>query len=42
MHLKSFAGADGSGNEKVLLFAYLNSSLETGYNNPIGNEYNSV
>ena len=35
MHLKSFAGADGSGNEKVLLFAYLNSSLETGYNNPI-------
>ena len=42
MHLKSFAGADGSENEKVLLFAYLNSSLETGYNNPIGNEYNSV
>jgi Mg2+-importing ATPase len=35
MHLKSFAGADGSENEKVLLFAYLNSSFETGYNNPI-------
>jgi Mg2+-importing ATPase len=35
MHLKSFAGADGSENEKVLLYAYLNSSFETGYNNPI-------
>jgi Mg2+-importing ATPase len=35
MHLKSFAGADGNENEKVLLYAYLNSSFETGYNNPI-------
>ena len=35
MHLKSFAGADGNDNEKVLLYAYLNSSFETGYNNPI-------
>jgi P-type Mg2+ transporter len=35
MRLKSFAGADGSENEKVLLYAYLNSSFETGYNNPI-------
>jgi P-type Mg2+ transporter len=35
MHLKSFADTDGSENEKVLLYAYLNSSFETGYNNPI-------
>jgi len=35
MHLKSFAGADGNENEKVLLYSYLNSSFETGYNNPI-------
>jgi Mg2+-importing ATPase len=35
MHLHSFIGADGHENEKVLLYAYLNSSYETGYNNPI-------
>ena len=35
MHLKSFAGTDGNENEKVLLYSYLNSSFETGYNNPI-------
>jgi Mg2+-importing ATPase len=35
MHLRSFAGVDGKENEKVLLYAYLNSSFETGYNNPI-------
>ena len=35
MHLHSFVGADGNENEKVLLYAYLNSSYETGYNNPI-------
>jgi Mg2+-importing ATPase len=35
MQLHSFAGADGNENEKVLLYAYLNSSYETGYNNPI-------
>jgi Mg2+-importing ATPase len=35
MHLKSFASTDGNENEKVLLYSYLNSSFETGYNNPI-------
>jgi len=35
MRLHSFAGIDGNENEKVLLYAYLNSSYETGYNNPI-------
>jgi P-type Mg2+ transporter len=35
MHLHSFVGADGNENEKVLLYAYLNSSFETGYKNPI-------
>jgi Mg2+-importing ATPase len=35
MHLHSFVGADGHENEKVLLYAYLNSSFETGYKNPI-------
>ena len=35
MRLHSFAGADGVENDKVLLYAYLNSSYETGYNNPI-------
>ena len=35
MRLHSFAGADGNENEKVLLYAYLNSSYETGYKNPI-------
>jgi Mg2+-importing ATPase len=35
MHLHSFVGADGHENAKVLLYAYLNSSFETGYNNPI-------
>ena len=35
MHLHSFVGADGLENEKVLLYAYLNSSFETGYNNPV-------
>jgi Mg2+-importing ATPase len=35
MHLHSFVGADGQENEKVLLYAYLNSSFETGYKNPI-------
>jgi Mg2+-importing ATPase len=35
IHLRSFAGADGSENEKVLLYAYLNSFFETGYKNPI-------
>ena len=35
MRLHSFVGADGTENEKVLLYAYLNSSYETGYTNPI-------
>ena len=35
MRLHSFAGADGVENDKVLLYSYLNSSYETGYNNPI-------
>jgi len=35
MHLHSFVGADGSDSAKVLLYAYLNSTYETGYNNPI-------
>jgi|WetSurMetagenome_2_1015567.scaffolds.fasta_scaffold03727_9 P-type Mg2+ transporter len=35
MHLHSFMGADGQENKKVLLYAYLNSSFETGYKNPI-------
>jgi P-type Mg2+ transporter len=35
MQLHSFVGANGNENEKVLLYAYLNSSFETGYNNPI-------
>jgi P-type Mg2+ transporter len=35
MHLHSFADADGQENEKVLLYAYLNASYETGYKNPI-------
>ena len=35
MHLHSFVGADGNENQKVFLYAYLNSSYETGYNNPI-------
>src|ERR1035437_2181151 len=35
MHLHSFIGADGTENAKVLLYAYLNSSFETGYKNPI-------
>ena len=35
MHLHSFIDADGKENEKVLLYAFLNSSFETGYNNPI-------
>ena len=35
MNLHSFVGADGLENGKVLLYAYLNSSFETGYNNPI-------
>ena len=35
MRLHSFTGADGVENDKVLLYAYLNSTYETGYNNPI-------
>ncbi|MBI4180892.1 MAG: magnesium-translocating P-type ATPase [Chloroflexi bacterium] len=35
MHLHSFVGTEGNENEKVLLYAYLNSSYETGYKNPI-------
>ncbi|HEX7475864.1 MAG TPA: HAD-IC family P-type ATPase, partial [Dehalococcoidales bacterium] len=35
MHLHSFVDADGQENAKVLLYAYLNSSFETGYKNPI-------
>ena len=35
MRLHSFAGTDGVENDKVLLYSYLNSSYETGYNNPI-------
>jgi len=35
MRLHSFIDADGNENKKVLLYAYLNSSYETGYKNPI-------
>ena len=35
MRLHSFIDADGHENEKVLLYAYLNSSYETGYKNPV-------
>jgi len=35
MRLHSFVDAEGRENPKVLLFAYLNSSFETGYKNPI-------
>jgi Mg2+-importing ATPase len=35
MRLHSFIDADGKENAKVLLYAFLNSSFETGYNNPI-------
>jgi Mg2+-importing ATPase len=35
MHLRSFVDVDGRENKKVLLYAYLNSSFETGYQNPI-------
>ncbi len=35
MHLHSFIDAEGHENQKVFLYAYLNSSYETGYKNPI-------
>jgi P-type Mg2+ transporter len=35
MHVHSFVDADGQENEKVRLYAFLNASYETGYNNPI-------
>ena len=35
MHLDSVVDVDGKPNEKVLLYAFLNSSFQTGYKNPI-------
>src|ERR1035437_9449893 len=35
MHLSSFVDASGNENPKVKLYAFLNSSFETGYKNPV-------